>query len=162
MCSTCASINHSVELRTVKWKLFTYTQISLIRFEIRGSIVHTSWLSIQTKHFLTQFLLLLFKLQLHPLMMALQCPGSGMAIAPVYLHVLGTLGLSTSLWEVIRNLTYQNQQPGSPWEASSAQWGVQSLSEALMWMEQWQSKNAQLQVRLRYDQNTIYYSHTLC
>ena len=47
--------------------------------------------------------------------MALQCPGGGMAVAPVYLHVLGTLGLSTSLWEIGTNhLTYQNQQPGLP------------------------------------------------
>ena len=47
--------------------------------------------------------------------MILQCPGGGMAVAPVYLHVLGTLGLSTSLWEIGTNhLTYQNQQPGLP------------------------------------------------
>ena len=85
--------------------------------------------------------------------MALQCPGGGMAVAPVYVHVLGTLGLSTSLWEIRTNhLTYQNHQPTTPSEASSATWGVQSLSGVLMGMEQRQTKNAQLQVGIRYGQ----------
>jgi len=68
--------------------------------------VHKSWLSIQTKHFLTQFLLLLFKWQLHSLLMELPCPGGGMTVmivTPAYLHVLEALGLSTNLWEVVRN-----------------------------------------------------------
>jgi len=107
--------------------------------------------------FLTQFLLLLFKWQLHPLLMALQCLGGGMAVTPVYSHVLGTLGLSTSLWEIRMNhLTYQNHQPGSSWVASSATWGVQSLSGVFIWMEyQLQKMNAQLQVGSRYGQNTV-------
>ena len=107
--------------------------------------------------FLTQFLLLLFKWQRHPLLMALQCPGDGMAVAPVYLHVLGTLGLSTSLWEVMRNdLTYRNPEPHPPWETGSATWGLQSLSGVLNWMECQQTKNAQLQVELDMAKNTIY------
>ena len=47
--------------------------------------------------------------------MALQCPGGGMAVAPVYLHVLGTLRLSTSLWKAGgQQLMYEDQQPSSP------------------------------------------------
>ena len=116
-------------------------------------ICYKSWLSIQTKHFLTQFLLLLFKWQLHPLLMVLQCPGGGMIVC---LHVLGALKLYTNLWEVRRNdLTCRNPEPHTTSEASSATWGVQSLSGVLMWMEYWQTQNVQLQVGLRYDQNTI-------
>ena len=111
-------------------------------------IVHKSWLSIQTKHFLTQFLLLLFKWQLHPLLMALQCPGDG---AIVCLHVLGALKLYTNLWEIMRNsLTYRSPEPHTPWETGSATWGVQSLSEPLNWMDQLQTQHVQLQVWLRY------------
>jgi len=45
--------------------------------------------------------------------MALQCPGGGMAVAPMYSHVLGALGLSTSLWEIRKKFLTQNHQPGS-------------------------------------------------